>query len=333
MKKALKQTLAILLATLMALGAATVASAAPTPDNPTRKLTAETTLEGNFAPALQAQSGAALTIDTQPTNTSYVLEYGYPDATGLVVTLTDGDFGMQIAYGENYIVVTDDFWSYATCGVSTYRYDAEMDEYETIVTGPGTFNLTVYAHYADSDGNVHYAETTCPYTVTSILNGNTDNAAALVPGGSVMVTLTQANPYSFYKFTPETTGMYSFASSDRSGTDPKAYLYDDSFAIIADSASNENYDDLNFDIVAKLTAGKTYYFAACSYSGEDVGSYKVTVQACKPVELPATYSMYYHATLESALDSLLKDTGWSRWELKIEYDAGFFQYFQGRPGG
>jgi len=318
MKKTFKRTLSLFLATLIAFGAGTAAGAAPT-SKQTQMAPAEARARA-VTQSLQSQDTATLTIDTPPANTGFVLEQRRPNDTGLVVTLTDGDFTMQIRYGDLY-ADGENFWSHAACGVGAYTYNGATEEYED-VTSPGTYDLVIWAQYEDSDGNYYYAETSCPYTVTSVLADSVDNAAALTLDSSITVMLTEEQSFAVYKITPVVTGTYSFTSSDNGDSDPIGYLYDSSLRIIA--SDDDSGGNLNFDIVASLAAGETYYILACTWGGNISGTitYKLTAARTKPLNLPAAYRMNYHETLA---DTLLKDCGWPVHSLYFEFDSDFIQ--------
>jgi hypothetical protein len=278
MKKTSKRILAIFLAALMTLSVSAAAGAAA----PGKAIAAP---RASSAPALTSQATATLTIDTPPSN-DFVLENGYPDLTGLVVTLTSGSFSKQLR-SEDSDQDLDAAGSCAYIGVRLYTYDEVTDNYDRTPPVAGTdASLVIYVEYYDGNTDEwYYAETTCPFHVTSIMTAEkAAGATALTLGTAATATLTVADPFVAFKFIPETTGWYNFASTgardeDEDGQgriDPLAYLYDDVLLVI-------DYDDdggsgFNFNIRSvHLEAGKTYYLAAYSFRGKTVGSYQLTV--------------------------------------------------------
>lgn len=292
MKKTIRRTLAILLAALMTLGISTAALAAPL-----------------------APPAATLAIVTPPTNTGFVLETGEPDLSGLVVTLTQGAFSKTIAYDEidweDWDRNFDLYWT-------TLRWFEEGDGYEELELKIGPCDLFLYAWYWDAETDeYHNAYTTFTFNVTTVMTPDVlAGAAALTESAFATVNLTRDVPFQVLKFTPSASGWYSFYSKDEnSRIDPLAMLYSGEPQVLA--RDDDGGEDRNFGLKYGLQAGGTYYLLAKSYSGEDVGSYKVGVKAIQPLDTylkAKNVTFDYHGYVQGIFAD---DCPWSLWELEF----------------
>ena len=115
------------------------------------------------------------------------------------------------------------------------------------------------------------------YKVTVTMDGaggGDDSIDVLVLDTPVTVTGADADTRKQFTFTPEETGYYSFTSSDNTG-DPRAWLYDSDNNQIAEN--DDGAGNYNFHVVAKLTAGVTYFLEVYDLDGSDE-SFVVTAE-------------------------------------------------------
>jgi hypothetical protein len=315
MKKTSKRILAIFLAALMTLSVSAAAGAAA----PGKAIAAP---RASSAPALTSQATATLTIDTPPSN-DYVLENRSPDFSGLVVTLTSGSFSKQLRGEDDYISELYAAGVSLHINVYLYTHNEATGTVEEIPLVAGTdVTLVLQVEYYDRNtGEVYFAETPCPFHITSIMTAEmAAGATALTLDTAATATLTQAEPFVVFKFIPETTGWYNFASTGTGywsgdgliGVDPLAYLYDDALLVI-DYNDWGGIDDPNFNIQsAYLEAGKTYYLAAYNSRGGTVGSYPVTVTRSVLKVLP---SLSVGVTDRFSIDEFLAEGNTFAWDL------------------
>ncbi len=92
----------------------------------------------------------------------------------------------------------------------------------------------------------------------------------LIPDNEYVLD-SETNENSWFRFTPEISGAYSFKSvSDNSELDPDCFIYNAEGDWLAGSY---DVNDMDFDLVFNLTAGETYYYNVQKYYGE--GSFTV----------------------------------------------------------
>lgn len=75
--------------------------------------------------------------------------------------------------------------------------------------------------------------------------------------------------HTYFAFTPTSSGLYSFSSFDETDDiDPYGYLYDDNYELVDynDDAAGFDY---NFQLIAELVGGETYYLFASTYDNHD----------------------------------------------------------------
>lgn len=83
-----------------------------------------------------------------------------------------------------------------------------------------------------------------------------------------VVAITESGETVYFRFTPEVTAEYTFASAGADnmlGIDPEGYLYDSEMNQIAYHGDNGTLD-FNFTLVHELEAGKTYVFGTNLYN-------------------------------------------------------------------
>lgn len=101
-----------------------------------------------------------------------------------------------------------------------------------------------------------------------------NNATNLSLNTSASVNVAYADEKRYFKFTPSTTGFYTFESSAISSGDPKAWLYNSSKIELLNN--DDGGTGNNFRLTYHLIMGQNYYFVAGCYN-TGVGSYNVTI--------------------------------------------------------
>lgn len=99
-----------------------------------------------------------------------------------------------------------------------------------------------------------------------------DNATSLSLGTYYSVSIVNSGGKQFYKYTPSTTGFYTFESSSIVSGDPYGRLYNNNQDILANN--NDSGSGTNFRITYHLMSSYTYYFSAGCY-GTGTGNYSV----------------------------------------------------------
>ncbi|MBQ4617878.1 MAG: Ig-like domain-containing protein [Clostridia bacterium] len=119
-----------------------------------------------------------------------------------------------------------------------------------------------------------------------------------------------------YQFTPTVTQSYCFYSFDNVDIDPYVSLYTASEELIL--SDDDGGDGRNFRLVAKLTAGETYYLDVYDLGRDDAGSVRFTIDEIVPTDISLSpYSITRFAgttyTLEPYVypDGAAKTLTWS----------------------
>jgi len=99
-----------------------------------------------------------------------------------------------------------------------------------------------------------------------------DNATSLSLGTYYSVSIVNSGGKQFYKYTPSTTGFYTFESSSIASGDPYGRLYNNTQDVLANN--DDSGSGTNFRITYHLMSSYTYYFSAGCY-GTGTGSYSV----------------------------------------------------------
>ena len=178
-----------------------------------------------------------------------------PEETGTYVFTSSANTGDPRAYlydsDDNQIAEDDDGGTEVN-----FRISAQL-------TAGVTYVLEVY----DLDGSSESFDV----TVTKL---DLSSIEAIVLDTPVTVTGADTDTRKQFTFTPEETGYYSFTSSDNTG-DPRAWLYDSDNNQIAEN--DDGAGNYNFHVVAKLTAGVTYFLEVYDLDGSDE-SFVVTAE-------------------------------------------------------
>ena len=103
-------------------------------------------------------------------------------------------------------------------------------------------------------------------------------------GVETVAAITQSGETVYFRFTPEVTAEYTFASHDTQWLDPQGYLYDEGMNLLASHEDNGPID-FNFTLVYTMEAGTTYVLATNLYNQYRMGvEYTVTLTADLPDE-------------------------------------------------
>lgn len=102
-----------------------------------------------------------------------------------------------------------------------------------------------------------------------------DSAAVLSLNSPVSVSVVVANEMRYFKFTPSSTGFYSFESLNISSGDPYGWMYNNVNVLL--SSDNNAGGNKNFRITYHLVSGATYFFAAGCF-GTGTGGYTVRIK-------------------------------------------------------
>ena len=341
MNKAIKRTLAALLAVLMLLGAGTAASAAPMKSP---------RMSGSAATGAPLDDPAGtLAIKTQPKNTTFQLYEESPSLAGMVVTVQGGEF--STAKDIAYNAVAD--LTPAKDRILWY-FDLEPADWETgWLEGENDAVLYAYAYkctqfnQVEKVGGVWYGY----FDQECVFYGSTAiKLTATAPEGSgekvltlnkpVSVTINSEGAYSWLKFTAPQDGFYKFFSKggqigqtlyseagavlERKTIDPRAELYDEDFNWLG--YDDDRGGDYNFAIFQQLKANDVVYLAVYGYADKKS---TVTVTATragdKRPELKlknTSIKAVYHGYID--VEALLEGTGLSIDDVQLEYDYEYF---------
>ena len=115
-----------------------------------------------------------------------------------------------------------------------------------------------------------------------------NNATTMSLGTYYSVSIVNSGEKQFYKYTPSTTGFYTFESSSIVSGDPYGRLYNNTQDVLA--SNDDSGSGTNFRITYHLMASCTYYFSAGCYS-TGTGSYSVRLyktSSASNIENPTT---------------------------------------------
>ncbi|MDR2578575.1 MAG: DVUA0089 family protein [Chitinispirillales bacterium] len=90
---------------------------------------------------------------------------------------------------------------------------------------------------------------------------------------------------SHFSFTPDTTAMWTFLTSDNGSSDPYLWLYDENWQLI--TSNDDGGGNRNALIITRL-AGGTQYFVRAGFYGSGTGAYKLSTSSAPIERLPNT---------------------------------------------
>ena len=153
-------------------------------------------------------------------------------------------------------------------------YDVQRIEDRTTTTG----EIICTAKYSDGSNVTQIYVCECRESGGGDADGSSfDTAINIYEGTTISVDKDYAKQEKYYKFTPSTSGSYTFQTSGAtSNVDPDGALYDsDKLNILSQIADN---DGKNFKITYDLAANTTYYLKIIFYgTSTETGSVTLTV--------------------------------------------------------
>ena len=204
-----------------------------------------------------------------------------PDESGRYRFYSTGDYEtFGCLYTSDMIILAG---SYILDDVGNFCIDYELEAGKTYI-------LSAEFNYATEIGTFNVCVEKCvePEKIPLELN-STATATIDYPGG-----------YCYFTFTPETSGEYTFYSTNSNGYDTFAYLYDsDMYLLVMDDDSGDHW---NFALTWDLNAGQTYILRAEFNSRDMIGSYEVGI--VKGTELPGEPSEPDHEEPSEPEDGL-----------------------------
>ena len=280
----MKKALSVLLTLALALSLAVCAFAAQEPPEPPARPGASRFQD--FAPA-QAEPGTK------------GLTFELPVVTGITAVwdgnpagLFDGWYGpnftpesvaVTVSFEEGEPETLDHWWDegYGWYWEVFYDYDD--------ATGMVTFyysDSNLQRTYYDSDGKGYIWSdylATLPQASFTIPAGLLEEYLKNLPKTELKLDVSEAVTLDWdermvFSFTPEKDGLYYFYSKNQTpGSYAYATLANDAFGIIA---HYERLFDRNFDLIAELQAGRTYYLLISVYNyGEGPAEFDVSVSS------------------------------------------------------
>lgn len=187
---------------------------------------------------------------------------------------------------------------------------------------------------AVENGTVYNSKTLCSYNRSSsyrpslVINytgssgggSSFSTATTLSLNTSTSVIIASANVKRYFKYTPTTTGFFTFESSSVTSGDPYAWLYNSSQTQLLTNDDGAGYP--NFRITYHLKSGQTYYFAAGCYN-TGTGSYTVKLTSNGAYnEASISTKVYYMKNMSSGKVVDIDGPGAQEWIHQWTFHAG-----------
>ena len=165
-------------------------------------------------------------------------------------------------------------------GINVYL-TRKGDESGEIYDTSGNFPVGTYIVHVEMQDYASVADT---YEITieeqpSPFNGKV-NATEMEPGKSYVVKIDEDHPSGWFSFTLQEDMETIFCSTGK--YDTYGYIYNAQGEIVAED--DDGYNNGNFAVQQKLTAGETYYFRARMYSSTRNGSFMVSLREKQPIQ-------------------------------------------------
>ena len=168
---------------------------------------------------------------------------------------------------------TTDIYTFQSIGSSSG--DPDIKIYNSLTssfamtssTGSGHFNF----NYELTAGTTYYIEVyndngsgySFTFTVSEAVGWDRESAIEASLGTSYTVSASDSQPV-YYKFTPGTTGVYTFQSTGSSSGDPDIKIYS---SLTSSSTMTSSTSSGHFNFNCTLIAGTTYYIAVYNDNG------------------------------------------------------------------
>lgn len=163
----------------------------------------------------------------------------------------------DIYYFESFGSADPDLYIYSSPDSSSYIYSN---------TGGGNFATT----FSLSSGTTYYIKVACDSSSSSF-SFKMSKLPTLSTGSSYTVSGATSSSPKYYKFTPTSTGFYTFSSSG-SASDPDIRIYSSSSSSALASDTNSGHFDLSYN----LSSSTTYYIEVFAGSSSDTFSFTVS---------------------------------------------------------
>ena len=213
----------------------------------------------------------------QYTDRSAIISYNDTTLVG-VGNISDSIIGIWYGDVENQVATFD----FKADGTMLITGDYHVMEYKYVLDGnkvsfsneddsmEGIYSIsgdTLYLFIQDHSDNIIL-------TRDNPLIAAFENATVISLNSPINTSTTISNPKMYYAFTPLSSGLYTFESSNNTDCYPFGWLYDSAYNFLE---SDWNWNNENFCFTYQLTAGQTYYFVACRHN-DQIGAYTLTVK-------------------------------------------------------
>ena len=239
------------------------------------------TSSGHFNFNYELTAGTTYYIEVYNDNGSgYSFEFTVSEAVGW-----DRESAIEASLGTSYTVSCSQpvYYKFTPSATGTYNFqstgssyygDPDIKIYNSLTSSVAMTSSTSSGHfnfnYTLNAGTTYYIEVyndngsgySFTFTVSEAVGWDRESAIEASLGTSYTVSASYSQPV-YYKFTPSTTGIYTFKSSGSSYGDPDIEIYNSltSSTTIASSTNSGH-----FTVTQTLTAGTIYYIKVYNYS-------------------------------------------------------------------
>lgn len=230
----------------------------------------------------EAKYGDTLTIETESVDGVFVKFV--PEKTGKYIfrTKADGVDTGACLYDSDGEEILGDYWDdteETLDFILEYEFEAGEEYYLNVFAysdSTETFELIIECGHNFEDGSCVICGKTCDHSEIDFLGycpcGEAFLGTDINDGDEHELSNEAAYEVFWFRFTPETSGFYSFKSLSEDGADPDCTLYDAEGEWLTD---NFDVNGMDFDLVYYLEAGETCYFDVHNCFSE--GKFKVTL--------------------------------------------------------
>lgn len=230
----------------------------------------------------ETEYGDTLTIETESADGVFVKFV--PEKSGKYIFRTESD-GVDTGaclYDSNGEEIFGEYWDDSEEGLDfriEYEFEAGEEYYLNVFAysdSTETFELIIECGHNFDDGSCIICGEACVHTEIGFLGycpcGEAFLGTDINDGNEYELSNEAAYEIFWFRFTPETSGFYSFESVSVNA-DPDCALYDAEGEWLADSL---NVNGSDFDLVYYFEAGETCYFDAHNCSPE--GAFTVALE-------------------------------------------------------